>query len=126
MSSLVYDGDYNKHWIELSLQFEKLAGNNNEGAVFCQERPKHRQSTEILLDSYPDTLSGYITSRWRDTFYEYSLPAPKTAFSNPPYVLSVRGVVNDTALPGLEVVWEEQTMSVRWKEMLTALFGEEE
>ncbi|KAI0439901.1 hypothetical protein F4803DRAFT_21311 [Xylaria telfairii] len=82
MFGYVYDKDDKEHLVELSLYFEKLAGNNNERAVFHQERDDFRQPTRIFFDSYSDTLSGYITRRWREIFYEYSLPAPKTAFSN--------------------------------------------
>ncbi|KAI8954384.1 hypothetical protein F4801DRAFT_532843 [Xylaria longipes] len=128
----VYDKDDNEHWRELILHFETLTGINGERAVFSQKREEYHASTRILLgysnsdDEDNNTLYKHVTTLWRECFYGYSLPAPKTAFATPPHVLSVRRVVNDTALPGLEVNWEEHTISVLWKEMLTALFGEEE
>ncbi|KAI3330213.1 hypothetical protein F4824DRAFT_479114 [Ustulina deusta] len=130
ITDIVYDKDGNKHRPGLGLHFEKLSGDNDERAVFSELREDYHKSTEILLDDSEDnpedTLCKYVTTLWKECFYEYSLPAPETAFSTPPHILSVRRIVNDTALPGLEVNWERHAISVLWKEMLTSLFAEEE
>ncbi|KAI0469220.1 hypothetical protein F4859DRAFT_487400 [Xylaria cf. heliscus] len=112
----------------LSLQFEKLAGDDDERAVFSCNRQDDPESAEVSPSDNDDeeyTLSD-ISVMWRRRFYKHSRPPPETAVSIPPHILSVRCIINETALPGLEVNWERPTISVLWKEMLTALFGEED
>ncbi|KAI0973703.1 hypothetical protein F4678DRAFT_425590 [Xylaria arbuscula] len=127
---VVYDNDDRKQYSGLNLQFEKLIGENDERVIFSESREDRRYSTKILRAQYlPEnerTLYGYNTVLWKRDFYRYSLPPPKTAFSTPRHKLDVGGLINDTALPGLEVDWEEHAISFLWKEMLNAFFGEED
>ncbi|KAI0157773.1 hypothetical protein GGR57DRAFT_460856 [Xylariaceae sp. FL1272] len=124
----VYDVDYHEYHTGLCLQFQGLDGDNNERAIFCEEPEEFRESKETRLsEEDPEkTLFKCVTDLWRNSFLDYSMPPPYTAFSTPPHIIWVRRVVDDTALPGLIVNWEEHSLSVLWKEMLTALFGEEE
>ncbi|KAI0814135.1 hypothetical protein GGR55DRAFT_634142 [Xylaria sp. FL0064] len=126
ITGTVYDVDDDKHQLSLALEFQKLTGDNDERAVFSEDRYYYDGSSKARLSESGRTLLTEITDQWKHYFYDYAMPAPNTAFSTSPHVLSVFRVVNDTALPGLEVNWEEHTITVLWKEMLTALFGEEE
>ncbi|KAI1277336.1 hypothetical protein F5Y07DRAFT_398592 [Xylaria sp. FL0933] len=126
ITGTVYDVDDDKHQLSLALEFQKLTGDNDERAVFSEDRYYYNDSSKTRLSENGRTLLTEITEQWKHYFYGYSLPTPDMAFSTSPHVLSVRRVANDTALPGLEVNWEEHTISVSWKEMLSALFGEEE
>ncbi|KAI1348963.1 hypothetical protein F5Y01DRAFT_290490 [Xylaria sp. FL0043] len=126
ITGTVYDVDDDKHQLSLALEFQKLTGDNNERAVFSEDRYYYNDSSKTRLSKSGRTLLTEITEQWKHYFHGYSMPVPDTAFSTSPHILSVRRVANDTALPGLEVNWEEHTITVLWKEMLTALFGEEE
>jgi hypothetical protein len=46
--------------------------------------------------------------------------------SQPPQVISLGGMVNDTDLPGLDADFDRLEISFLWKPMLTMLFAEEE
>ncbi|KAI0424691.1 hypothetical protein F5Y09DRAFT_323706 [Xylaria sp. FL1042] len=123
----VYDVNDTRHQLSLALEFKKLTGDNDERAVFSENRYYYNASTETrITESGSITLATEVTDLWRRYFHDYSMPAPNTAFSTSPHIISVRRVANDTALPGLEVNWEEHTITVLWKDMLTALFSEEE
>lgn len=135
MREFVRGKDNNEYWAGLILVLERLSGDHDERTIFSRARRGHERLNEIILrkgsesgaeNTVENTLSSHITARWKECFYEYSLPVPRTTFSLPPHMLCVGGVADDTALPGLEVKWEEHTISVIWKEMLSSLFGEDE
>ncbi|RYP77387.1 hypothetical protein DL771_001182 [Monosporascus sp. 5C6A] len=118
-------------------KFDRLADGDRSRAVFVRKHPAE-SLREIsvgpccggALDH--DNLFDLTMRRWRETLEPYAAHAarqqmPKSApYAWRPHVLAVRRVANDTALPGLEVDYEKQEISVLWAPMLSLLFGEEE
>lgn len=80
---------------------------------------------QVNKNENDNNLFDLSIRRWREAIGPYASASAKE-YVRPPHALSVRRVVNDTALPGLEVDYERHEMSVLWRPMLSQLFGEEE
>ncbi|RYP22003.1 hypothetical protein DL765_001909 [Monosporascus sp. GIB2] len=124
-------------------KFDRLADGDRSRAVFVRKHPAESlREISVVADCGgggggggardDNNLFDLTMRRWRETLEPYAAHAARqqTSKSAPyawrPHVLAVRRVVNDTALPGLEVDYEKQEISVLWAPMLSLLFGEEE
>ncbi|RYP36274.1 hypothetical protein DL767_003427 [Monosporascus sp. MG133] len=129
-------------------KFDRLADGDRSRAVFVRKHPAESlREISVVADGGggaardDNNLFDLTMRRWRETMEPYATHAAaqqqqqqtpkKSSPSSPsyawrPHVLAVRRVVNDTALPGLEVDYEKQEISVLWAPMLSLLFGEEE
>ncbi|RYO78334.1 hypothetical protein DL766_009214 [Monosporascus sp. MC13-8B] len=123
-------------------KFDRLADGDQGRAVFVRKHPAESlREISVVADCGggggggardDNNLFDLTMRRWRETLEPYATHAarqqtPKSApYAWRPHVLAVRRVANDTALPGLEVDYEKQEISVLWAPMLSLLFGEEE
>ncbi|RYP63839.1 hypothetical protein DL769_006851 [Monosporascus sp. CRB-8-3] len=123
-------------------KFDRLAGGDRSRAVFVRKHPAE-SLREISVAADGDgggggarddnNLFDLTMRRWREILEPYAThaarqqtPKSPSSYAWRPHVLAVRRVANDTALPGLEVDYEKQEISVLWAPMLSLLFGEEE
>ena len=128
----VHDLHANLVYPKVVFRFDRLAQDDRGRAVFVRRQPAESlREVRVASDYGPDdNLFDLSIRRWRNALEPYATAqqsgcTPK-AYARPPHVLSVRRVVNDTALPGLHVDYERHEVSVQWAQMLSLLFGEEE
>lgn len=57
--------------------------------------------------------------------YDAHVMLQRFQFSQPPHVITMGGMVNDTELPDLQVDFDRLEMSFGWKQMVTSFLGEE-
>ncbi|RYO85194.1 hypothetical protein DL764_009218 [Monosporascus ibericus] len=118
-------------------KFDRLADGDRSRAVFMRKHPAEslREISVVAGGGAREdnNLFDLTMRRWRETLEPYAThaarqqtPKSSSSYAWRPHVLAVRRVVNDTALPGLEVDYEKQEISVLWAPMLSLLFGEEE
>ncbi|RYP74424.1 hypothetical protein DL770_007606 [Monosporascus sp. CRB-9-2] len=118
-------------------KFDRLADGDRSRAVFVRKHPAESlREISVVADcggaQDDNNLFDLTMRRWRETLEPYATHAArqqtnkKSSYAWRPHVLAVRRVVNDTALPGLEVDYEKQEISVLWAPVLSLLFGEEE
>lgn len=131
----VHDADANLIFPKVVFKFDRLADGGSR-AVFARKHPVEALR-EVRISSCTEDGSNYSDSRnlfdlsirrWRESMEPYvsSQSAKSREYVRPPHALAIRRVVNDTALPGLEVDYEKHEISVLWGPMLSLLFGEEE
>ncbi|KAI0145429.1 hypothetical protein GGR57DRAFT_480175 [Xylariaceae sp. FL1272] len=131
ITNTVYGGGCHKYGLGLTLSFVKLDGEDEERAVFIERQSEQATSENRGLsdsdwDDYENTLYHCVAVEWQNCFFDFSVPVLHTASSSSACPLSVRRVIKNSAPPGLKVEWEDRSISVLWKEMLTVLFAEEE
>lgn len=122
----------------LVLAFDRVSEDHNERAIFRSRQENDKLDEIILRESSEsgaesshttlestagDTLSSHIAARLKEHFDEYSQSVEPRLRMLPIHLICIRRVADDTTLPGLELNWEDHTVSVLWKEMLSALFG---
>ena len=125
----VHDLQANLVYPHVILRFDRLARDDRGRAVFTRRQPAESLKQVRVVGAGPDdNLFDLSIRRWRASLEPYATAAasPEKPYARPPHALSVRRIVNDTALPGLEVDFEKHEVSVQWAPMLSLLFGEEE
>lgn len=108
---------------------------DGERAVFRDEDALERMGQELLdhtVKSWRRTTEIYLTDAATDgdtghlAFCDAHAMLQRFQFNQPPHVITMGSMVNDTELSGLEVDFDRLEMSFNWKHMVTNFLAEEE
>lgn len=103
---------------EVPVAFDRLGkGSDKEVAWFRDKRPM----SEVGDGSTSRTKKQYdkIIQRWEENVRLWKPQMPN-------YIISIQGIVNDTALPGLEIDIEAREIRFEWRKMLQFFYREHE
>ncbi|OIW22989.1 hypothetical protein CONLIGDRAFT_687065 [Coniochaeta ligniaria NRRL 30616] len=114
--------------------FDHLS-DDGERAVFRDENALERMGEELLDHTVTswrrrnelylgDPAWDFDTNDQAD--YDAHVMLQRFQFNQPPHVITMGGMVNDTELLGLQVDFDRLEMSFDWKHMLTNFLAEEE
>lgn len=108
---------------------------DGERVFFRDADASERMDAEELghsVNSWRRTVEMYLADARGDVNFgdppdhDALLMLQRFRFDQPPYVITMGGMVNDTELPDLQVDFERLEMSFCWKQMVTGFLGEEE
>ncbi|KAB5582318.1 hypothetical protein GE09DRAFT_263513 [Coniochaeta sp. 2T2.1] len=117
----------------LRARFDRMS--EDGGRVFFRDRDARERIDEDVFDltvkTWVQRNEAYLRDAGLDivdVLADYSTPRmlQRYQFDQPPHVLIMGGMVNDTELPGLEYDADQLEISFRWKPMLTLFLAEEE
>ncbi|KAF1838853.1 hypothetical protein BDW02DRAFT_564458 [Decorospora gaudefroyi] len=114
-------------YIDFHLEKYNLGGKSKRPEV-CTTFARRENEWAWYKDLRPD-ISAYkridqvhyikVTRRWEENVKGWKAEMPN-------YTIHIGGLVNDTALPGLQIDTVNRDIRVRWKEMLSLFFREHE
>lgn len=118
----------------IAARFSRLT-DDGERAVFRDEDALERMGQELLdhtVKSWRRTTEIYLGGAATDgdasdlAVCDAHAMLQRYQFNQPPHVITMGGIVNDTELSGLEVDFDRLEMSFHWKHMVTNFLAEEE
>ncbi|KAL0261830.1 hypothetical protein SLS55_003262 [Diplodia seriata] len=114
-----------KHYLGLTLEFDRLSEDRTRAVFGNKRRIDDDDEDEEEEEEQEQVVEDALTARWRAAMKLYQGDGDGCRFDLSPYTITVRQIVNDTELPGLEVDYEGREMSFDWRGMFDRLFGEE-
>jgi hypothetical protein len=106
---------------------------DGERVFFRDKAPLDRMSEDVLthtVRSWRRRIRSYLDQPPFDSLdladNRAEAGVPGLQYNQPPYVIAMGGMVNDTELLGLEADIDRLEISFLWKPMLTMFFAEEE
>ncbi|OJD37370.1 heterogeneous nuclear ribonucleoprotein r [Diplodia corticola] len=120
-----------KHYLNLTLEFDRLSEDrkrvvfSNRRALREEEEEEDEGEDEEEGRRHEKAVEDALTERWRAAMRLYQGNGYGCRIDLSPYTITVRQIINDTELPGLEIDYEAREMSFDWRAMFDRLFGEE-
>jgi len=115
-------------------RFDRLS-DDGKRAFFRDEDALERMGSELLghtVQSWRRRVEGYLADPGADldfndmADYDAHVMLQRFQFNQPPHVITMGGMVNDTELWELEVDFDRLEISFDWRNMVSNFLGEEE
>ncbi|KAH8723704.1 hypothetical protein GQ44DRAFT_305899 [Phaeosphaeriaceae sp. PMI808] len=105
---------------EVLVTFDRLGKSGDKGTVwFRDKRPKITVCDGNLKGKKADEQFSQTMRRWQENVDQWKPEMPN-------YIISIRGLVNDVALPDVKINIEEREIQFEWRKMLQLFYREHE